>query len=224
MTPRRSRQCRSRCRPTGAEQYTLGQVLKAGYSCQEGAGGPGISSCTGSVPSGARIDTTTVGPHTFTVTASSEDGRHTTQSVTYTVVFPTQNGLLVAEPLNGRGQALIDPHNGVSMLACANPTVPGRPVQPRWSPNGLAIAFTDSAKSTSGHPAPGRQLPLVHARRATLSPAREPRRVHRRRQNGHVHRWQDPLLTLAMEVGLGARSARLWLQGSFTDAGVVSAG
>ena len=204
--------------PANGAQYTLGQVLKAGYSCQEGAGGPGISSCTGSVPSGARIDTTTVGPHTFTVTASSEDGRHTTQSVTYTVVFPTQNGLLVAEPLNGRGQALIDPHNGVSMLACADPTVCGRPVQPRWSPNGLAIAFTDSASLRVGILAPdgsclwcmlGAPLSRLHGSHAAFTADGRAVTFIGGKTRSSRSLW---------EVGLGARSARLLLQGSFTDA------
>ena len=74
--------------PASGARYSHGQVVRAGYACQDGAGGPGIASCTGPVPSGRPIDTTTVGRHTFTVTATSKDGQTATSSITYTVQAP----------------------------------------------------------------------------------------------------------------------------------------
>jgi len=68
--------------------YGLGQVVKAGFTCTEGAGGPGISECTGTVADGAPVDTATAGGHTFTVIAISEDGLDSEASVTYTVEPP----------------------------------------------------------------------------------------------------------------------------------------
>ena len=74
--------------PAGAARYTLGQLVVAGYSCREGTGGPGIASCAGPVADGQPIDTSTVGEHTFTVTATSKDGRTAISTMRYTVVAP----------------------------------------------------------------------------------------------------------------------------------------
>ncbi len=71
--------------PASGAEYRFGQVVQAAYSCTEGANGPGIQSCTGPVPSGSPIDTSTAGKQTFAVTAVSKDGQSTTKSVVYTV-------------------------------------------------------------------------------------------------------------------------------------------
>jgi hypothetical protein len=74
--------------PANGAIYTLGQAVDASFACAEGTGGPGIASCTGTVADGEAIDTSTTGSHTFTVTATSEDGLSSETSVTYTVVAP----------------------------------------------------------------------------------------------------------------------------------------
>ena len=74
--------------PVTGAVYTLGQVVHASYGCQDGTGGPGITSCTGTVADGQSIDTTTPGRHAFTVTASSRDGQMSTNAVGYTVGQP----------------------------------------------------------------------------------------------------------------------------------------
>ncbi len=74
--------------PSAGATYTKGLVVDAGYGCQEGASGPGISTCTGPVAAGQPIDTSTAGPHTFTVTATSSDGQTVTKTVSYTVASP----------------------------------------------------------------------------------------------------------------------------------------
>ncbi|MGH2888511.1 MAG: hypothetical protein ACRDNJ_02685 [Solirubrobacteraceae bacterium] len=76
--------------PRQGAHYTLGTVLGAQFSCIDGAYGPGLSSCTGTSPDGARIDTATVGQHRFTVTARSADGGTATRSVTYRVDPPNR--------------------------------------------------------------------------------------------------------------------------------------
>ena len=75
--------------PDAGARYTRGQVAGAGYSCHDAAGGPGIASCVGPITSGEPIDTTTAGPHTFTVTATSKDGQTGSATVTYTVISPS---------------------------------------------------------------------------------------------------------------------------------------
>jgi WD40 repeat protein len=77
--------------PASAARYTRGRVVAASYACQDGAGGPGIASCIGPVATGQPINTTTVGRHTFTVTATSKDGQTTTSTITYTVELPNNH-------------------------------------------------------------------------------------------------------------------------------------
>jgi hypothetical protein len=62
--------------------------VPARYACEEGAGSPGLSACSGPVADGEPIDTATAGGHSFSVTAISRDGQRTTKTVRYTVVLP----------------------------------------------------------------------------------------------------------------------------------------
>ena len=63
--------------------YGLMQDVIASYACFDI--GSGVASCSGPVPSGSALDTTTVGPHVFTVTAVDNAGHPSSASVTYTV-------------------------------------------------------------------------------------------------------------------------------------------
>jgi Bacterial Ig domain/Gametolysin peptidase M11 len=78
--------------PAEGGTYTLGQSVPTGFSCSEGAGGTGLSSCndssgTKTVSGGAgRLDTSTLGAHTYTVTSVSKDGLTGSSSIDYTVV------------------------------------------------------------------------------------------------------------------------------------------
>lgn len=65
--------------------YTLGQAQAAAYSCSDA--GSGISTCTGTVPRGANIDTTSVGQKTFSVMAVDRAGNQTVQSLGYGVSY-----------------------------------------------------------------------------------------------------------------------------------------
>jgi hypothetical protein len=78
--------------PPAGGAYTVGQRVPTEFSCSEGAGGTGLLSCNDS--SGAktgsggfgRLDTSTVGPHTYAVAAVSKDGLTSSASVNYMVV------------------------------------------------------------------------------------------------------------------------------------------
>lgn len=69
--------------PEGAI-YAPGEEVTASYGCGEGFGGT-PPTCNASVANGAPIDTSTLGPHTFTVNAVGSTGRTSTLTHTYTV-------------------------------------------------------------------------------------------------------------------------------------------
>ena len=75
--------------PASGATYTVGQQVPTSFSCAEGAGGPGLASCTDSngagAPSGMLV-TSAPGKFTYTVTATSNDNQTATASVAYTVM------------------------------------------------------------------------------------------------------------------------------------------
>jgi hypothetical protein len=70
--------------PAGAV-YAQNQVVNAGFSCVDTVGGTGIASCVGTVANGQAINTATLGPKTFTVTATDVAGNTRVLNRTYTV-------------------------------------------------------------------------------------------------------------------------------------------
>jgi hypothetical protein len=72
--------------PAQGATYTLNQVVDVSYSCQDSSGGPGIAQCLGSNTSGSALDTAAPGAYTLNVVATSQDGEHTTATITYHVV------------------------------------------------------------------------------------------------------------------------------------------
>jgi hypothetical protein len=74
--------------PIDGASYSQGQVVNANYTCTEGTDGPGLKvsgGCNGPVADGAPVDTSTGGSHSFQVTATSQDGQTTTETISYTV-------------------------------------------------------------------------------------------------------------------------------------------
>ena len=65
------------------------------FSCAESSDGPGLASCDDSTTARTlrggqgRLDTSTPGSHTYTVTALSRDGQRAVAAVRYTVVLPS---------------------------------------------------------------------------------------------------------------------------------------
>ena len=107
--------------PEGAT-YPLGAAVTASYSCSPGANGgvlkPGASGCSGPVPSGTPIDTSTAGPHAFAVTATDTDGRSATSTTHYTVTAgggpPPQS-----RPVNLSPPAIVDVPGSPHTYSCS---------------------------------------------------------------------------------------------------------
>jgi hypothetical protein len=89
--------------PQGGGTYAVGQTVPTSFTCAEGAGGPGLTSCvdsTGHVGTTGTItgslNTAAAGTGTYTVTATSEDGQTGAASIRYTVVAPPRSTSLPA--------------------------------------------------------------------------------------------------------------------------------
>jgi hypothetical protein len=84
--------------PADDQTYTVGQSVQTSFSCQEGAGGPGLDSCTDSNGANAaaagsatatgtgKLNTATAGLFSYTVTAKSYDGLTGSANISYAVV------------------------------------------------------------------------------------------------------------------------------------------
>jgi hypothetical protein len=99
--------------PANGATYTAGQVVDSNFGCTDGSGGTGINSCLAQngAPSGSPVDTSTLGLHTFTVSATSRDGLTGTASTSYTVVAPPSPGDLQIDTsgLVSRSSTTVDP-------------------------------------------------------------------------------------------------------------------
>lgn len=71
--------------PADGASLVSDQVATADYSCQEEAGGSGLADCTGTVASGAQIDTAGTGTRAFTVQTRDRAGNLAAAAATYTL-------------------------------------------------------------------------------------------------------------------------------------------
>jgi hypothetical protein len=151
--------------PSAGGVYAEGQTVETNVTCTEGNGGPGISTCSdnngGSSTSGTlngTLDTSTLGAHTYAVTATSGDGQEGTAEISYTVAAPPTAA--ISSPASGGiytvGQSVptsfsctegesgpgiescTDSHGGSGTFGTLDTSTPG------------AHAYTATAKSSDG--------------------------------------------------------------------------
>jgi hypothetical protein len=101
-------------KPVSGARFAKRQHVLARYTCADGANGPGIHSCTGTVRSGEALGTTKTGKRTFTVTAVSIDGQTTSRTVSYRVVAPPAKTNGDAELVLERGKSKITASGTIS--------------------------------------------------------------------------------------------------------------
>jgi len=71
--------------PSSGASYTLNQVVLASYGCADG--GSGVATCVGTVPTGSKIDTASVGAKSFGVNATDKVANASSSSLSYNVTY-----------------------------------------------------------------------------------------------------------------------------------------
>lgn len=118
--------------PADGAVYEHNEAVTADFECEDDEGGSGIAPgyCEGTADDGTAIDTSVLGSHTFTVTATDRAGNQANATSTYTVVDVTKP--TVSSPHDGieykLGQPVdalftcTDEEGGSGIAACEGPT------------------------------------------------------------------------------------------------------
>jgi hypothetical protein len=133
--------------PASGGTYTLHQSVPTAFTCTEGSGGSGLSSCVDSnnQASPGLLDTSSLGPHTYTVAARSSDGLSGQTSITYTVVAPKVAPSVTLNPTSQTGYV------GTTLTFTANATgVPAPTVQWQVSTNKGSTWVNDPGMTSTG--------------------------------------------------------------------------
>jgi hypothetical protein len=146
--------------PAEGAVYERGQHVAADYSCADEANGSGLDSCVGDVADGADVDTSTLGQHSFTVTATDNAGNDASAVAHYTVVDVTAPTIVLSTPSQGAvydlGQQVAasyscaDEDGGSGLASCTGSVANGGAVD---TASVGEKSFTVSATDNAGNPA-----------------------------------------------------------------------
>jgi endoglucanase len=93
--------------PSDGATFAQGASVYADYACSDEPDASDIASCAGTVPNGARIDTSTAGPHSLTVTATDLAGTTTSVTHRYTVSQPAAIHVVGTQIVDASGAPLV---------------------------------------------------------------------------------------------------------------------
>jgi Tol biopolymer transport system component len=144
--------------PTDRAEYDLNSNVTVDYSCSD-PGGSGVIECHGDLPSGASLDTSWAGLHTFGVTAVDRASHITRTHVTYTVVDRSPPRVIIQFPFEDHSYTLgsawsvnyycWSPGN-VHIVSCDGPVPNGDPLDTTsLGPHTFAVTGTDANGSTA---------------------------------------------------------------------------
>ena len=146
--------------PSAGATYSAGQIVTASYSCADEPGGSGLASCVGTVANGSQINTS-LGTHSFSVTATDNAGNSTTVTRSYDVVPVLDNTaptIVSASPVDGAiyapGQVVIasyscaDEPGGSGIASCVGTVPNGTAIDTSTPGTGV---FEVTAIDTSGN-------------------------------------------------------------------------
>ncbi len=144
--------------PADGAGYSLGAPVHASYACADSASG--VATCAGDVADGALVDTSTIGAHSFTVSATDNAGNPASRTVTYNVIAPSGDTTAPTITLTTPAQnAVFQPNQVVSAsYTCADDVAVASCTG--TLANGAAIntavpgtkSFTVTAVDTAGNP------------------------------------------------------------------------
>jgi FG-GAP-like repeat len=145
--------------PVNDATYAQGQTVKADYACMDEFGS-GIKSCQGPVPDGGAIDTSSLGSHAFTVTATDNAGNTSSLTMTYAVSDQTAPSVSITTPADGAsyrqgqavsaGYACADNAGGSGVASCRGTVADGGAIDTgALGSHGFTVATTDRAGNTT---------------------------------------------------------------------------
>jgi hypothetical protein len=171
--------------PADGATYIVGQQASASFSCDDG-NGSGMNGCKGDLPGGSQLDTTSVGAHTFTVTAYDRAGNVGRMTHSYSVVydfvgfgspaaaFPTAASVKAGEAVPLKFS--LHGAQGTDILAAGSPG---------WTPCGALDSPTAADGSLSYNASPDRYTFLAATAKAWAGTCRD---LVARFRDGTTHR------------------------------------
>ncbi len=210
--------------PIADATYRIHQAVQTTFACADGTDGPGIAACVdsgGAAPPHGTLDTSSVGSHTYTVTATSSDGQQTVQPVSYTVI-PLPPTASIDTPLSGgdyqlnqlvqTGFSCADGAGGAGVASCTDSNGTSAPTGKLDTSTFGAHAYTVTAVSKDG------QVDTTAIRYTVVTPTPPAGNVGVLMDGGD-YATNDPQVDVALIWPPGAQSALISNNGGFGASG-----
>jgi virginiamycin B lyase len=200
--------------PADGGEYRLGAPVGAAYGCVDEPGGSGVRGCTGTVASGAPVDTSHPGAFSFAVTSTDLAGN--TATVTHRFAVAAPPAIAIDSPADGASYVTGDrvaaaydctPGAGSSGLStCAGPVVTGASID---TSQAGSFAFTVRATDHAGNDVSLSHSYVVVARSTALVHPRLSASWHESHLRGVLVVTGRTSVREALQIGLSGRHRRI---------------